>query len=112
MATKRLSKSEKAAVKSEAIDSLKNTLKEGDTIYTVLRHVSRDGMSRQIDVYVIRNNEPRYLSYWTAKALDYRQAKNGAAQVGGCGMDMGFHLVDSLSYALFKKPYALQQRWL
>jgi len=32
--------------------------------------------------------------------------------VTGCGMDMGFHLVNSLAYILFGDGYALDQRWL
>jgi hypothetical protein len=32
--------------------------------------------------------------------------------VQGCGMDMGFHVVYSLSQTLFNDGYALKQRWL
>lgn len=42
----------------ESKTRLKEMLHEGDTIYTVLRHVSASGMSREIDVYLIRENEP------------------------------------------------------
>jgi hypothetical protein len=86
--------------RDEAIADLRELLKPGDTVYTVLRHVSRSGMVHDIDVYVLRDNEPRYLSYWTAKAIG-APMHNDSVRVGGCGMDMGFHLVYSLSHVLF-----------
>ena len=105
-----------AQQRDEAIKNLRDTLQPGDTIYTVLRHVSRSGMSRTIDVYIIRDNEPRYLSYWAAHALGWtlNNGNKEGIKVGGCGMDMGFHLVSSLSYALFglKEENPLVQRWL
>ena len=93
-------------------ESLKELLKEGDTIYTVLRSVSRSGMSRAIDCYVFRDNKPLYLSYAIATVLDERQNETGAVKVTGCGMDMGFHLVYNLSSVLYKDGYALHQAWL
>lgn len=89
----------------ESIDAqldLRSILKPGDKIYTTLRHVSRSGMQRVIDVHVIRDNEPRWLGLLVAKALEYRfnDRKQGVV-VGGCGMDMGFHLVNNLGYRLY-----------
>lgn len=105
-----------AQQRDEAIQELRDTLQPGDTVYTVLRHVSRSGMSRTIDVYVIRDNEPRYLSYWVARALGWtvNSGRIEGIKVNGCGMDMGWHLVSSLSYTLFglKEKNPLVQRWL
>ena len=102
--------SKKSEQKEEAIATLKGILKEGDTVWTVLRHVSSSGMSRCIDVYIIRDNEPRWLSYYAAKALGWRYSDSKeSVVVDGCGMNMGFHLVDSLGWALGMK---LNQRWL
>ena len=42
------------------------------------------------------------MSRQVATLLD-RKYKNDAVVVGGCGMDMGFHLVYTLSYVLFKE---------
>lgn len=88
--------------KIDAVLDLRAILKPGDKIYTTLRSVSRSGMQRVIDVHVIRDNEPRWLGPLAAKALEYRfdDRKQGLV-VGGCGMDMGFHLVHSLGYALY-----------
>ena len=96
--------------KQEAITELKRILTEGDVIYTHVEQVSASGMYRHIKPYVIKNNQPLSLPYSVAKALDYPyKDKTHAVGVGGCGMDMGFHLVDSLSRTLGIK---LTQRWL
>lgn len=86
----------------DAVLDLRAILKPGDVIYTTLRHVSRSGMQRVIDVHLIQDNEPRWLGSLVAKALEYRfdDRKQGVV-VGGCGMDMGFHVVHNLGYRLY-----------
>ena len=48
--------------KTEAIERLRKILKPGDRVYTILRHVSRSGMQRVIDVFAMsdhaRTGEP------------------------------------------------------
>lgn len=85
----------------EAIEDLRAIIKPGDTIYTVLRHVSRSGMYRAIDLFVMENNEPRWISHLAAKLLEGYDNKHDACRASGCGMDMGFSLVESLSYQLY-----------
>lgn len=115
---------------SEAQERLLEILKPGDTVFTVLRGVARSGMTRWIDLYVIRDNEPRWLSTLAARAAGFTfDRKREAIKVGGCGMDMGFHLVYELGARLWPhgttEPhstrngesdrdggYALKQRWL
>ncbi len=97
---------EKQSEHEEAVENLREILKPGDTVYTILRHVSRSGMTRYIDVYVFRDNEPRYISYWASKVLDWKMSRTQEGiKIGGCGMDMGFHLVYSLSHRLFPKGF-------
>lgn len=105
--------------KAEAIAQLRKTLRKGDTLYTCLRSVSSSGMSRTLDVYVMRKNEPRRLTYSVAQALGWTyDRRREALKVGGCGMDMGFHTVYTLARALWRDKmetnpgYALQQKWL
>jgi hypothetical protein len=94
----------KDAEKEEAVKHLRKLLKPGDTVYTVLRHVSGSGMSRRIDLFTIRKNQLCFLSGWVGKALGYkRHPKHDGLTVGGCGMDMGFHLVHELGYCLWGK---------
>ena len=107
----------------EAKARLLELLDRGDTVYTVLRHVSRSGMFRRIDLFVIKERKKSgktrpdlcYLSGYAEKLLGYRRPEFGKGEglgVSGCGMDMGFHLVHELSYHLFKDGYALNHKWI
>lgn len=94
--------------REEFIENLRAELKPGDTVFTVLRHKAPSGMTRWIDLYVIRNNEPHWLSYWVAKAgFGSFDEKRESIRVGGCGMDMGFALVYNLSGVLYPDGFAL-----
>lgn len=93
---------QKAIERQQAIESLRELLKPGDTVYTTVKSVSRSGMSRSIDVHLIRDNEPRWIARTVAKAIGWGwDDKREAVKASGCGMDMGFHLVYSLSCTLF-----------
>lgn len=104
--------------KAEAVASLRKTLKSGTTVYTVLRGCARSGMTRWMDVFVIRKNEPLRLTWSVAKALGWTYSKrHDALEVSGCGMDMGFYTIHSLfhclhGYAGEKSGYTLNHRWL
>ncbi len=97
------------AERQAAIDSLRKIIKPGDTVYTILDHVSRSGMSRNIRVVVPQSHENGSVSHWhpnhnVALAIDARRARNGdGITMGGCGMDMGFQLIYLLSEALYPK---------
>jgi hypothetical protein len=117
--------------KEQCLNSLRESLKPGDTVYTVLRHVSRSGMYRVIDLYKLKESGPEWLS-GLAKGAGIGEEPRGRHEgvgVGGCGMDMGFELVYRLGYALWpngtESPhgtrngepdsdggYALKQRWM
>jgi hypothetical protein len=94
-----LTKAQKAE-REEAAEDLRKMLPPGSTIHTVLRHVSRSGMARRIDLYFLEAGMPHWLSYRAAKAIGAR-FKDEAIHVTGCGMDMGFHLVYALSRVLY-----------
>ena len=97
--------------KDQALKTLRKYCKPGTTVYTILRHVSKSGMSRCIDLYVYRNNEPIRLSHYAAtvlgEALDRRWE---GIRISGCGMDMGFELVYQLSRALHGQN-SLKHQW-
>ena len=96
--------------KQEALESLKEWIKKGDLLHTKLNHVSKSKTMRHISVRHLKaTNNPEYpvnvsnYDYHVARVLDLPEAPNyQGVKVGGCGMDMGFHLVYSLSRALFK----------
>ena len=113
-----------------AINELRSMLKPGDTVYTRLEHVSRSGMMRVINLFVIRDNEPLRIT-WTACAATgtaYNDKHEGM-RMDGCGMDMGFAAVYHLGSVLWPdgtpephgtrngEPdrdggYALKHRWM
>jgi hypothetical protein len=68
-----------------------------DTIYTVIRHVSNSGMQREISVKMIDAGRIIHLDYLVGEALGFKSGKHNGLVVKGCGMDMGFHLVDSIN---------------
>lgn len=97
--------------REEAMRNLRELLQPGDTVYTALKHVSRSGMLRVIQPYIIRDNEPRYIGRLVAKATNYPYDRNKeGVRVGGCGMDMGFALVYSLSRTLFPDGFKVEGR--
>lgn len=79
---------------------LNDIIKPGDTIYCNLRHVSRSGMFRAISLHIKTEDGIRDISYPAAPLLEGYSEKHRACKASGCGMDMGFHLVHNLSYAL------------
>lgn len=96
-------------LKENAIASLKKRLKPGDTIYHTVKHVARSGMSRTITFFIAdRHKKITCINWELSHALGYsRDKSNGALKVGGCGMDMGFHVVYSTGRALFPKGFKL-----
>lgn len=100
---------------AEAILHLREVLKPGDTVFTVLRSVSRSGMSRNIDLYYMAYNQPVWISAYVGHAIGSPQSyrnwqKSQGLTVGGCGMDMGYHLVESLSYSIYPTYKCLGKR--
>lgn len=128
----RLTKAEREE-RAKAIAQLREWIKPGDTVYTILDSVSRSGMSRQIRVVVpyidgkhlesphSQSNKPTdyvqrdsmrvdflHPNHAVALAIGARQAKRGDGLIiGGAGMDMGFHLVYSLSHAIYPEYQCL-----
>jgi len=91
---------------------------EKPVVHTVLRHVSSSGMSRDISLFTIDGNDLRNITYLAALAFgDKPKDRRGqwVIRVGGCGMDMGFHLVSGLSWVLYqgrdRADYVLSHEW-
>ena len=85
-----------------AIDELREILPPGSNVHMVVKHVSRSGLMRVIDVLTVDDDGGIYsISPLVARALGWRwDSRHGGVRVDGCGMDMGFHLAHHLSYAL------------
>jgi len=123
MTTATLSKAKiKQAEQEDARERLlTHYIKEGQTVYTSIKSVSSSGMSRTMSLYVVDGDRIQNITYYVAQVLGWSLVeKNGSRvlRVGGCGMDMGFHTVYSLSSALFKGSvegdagYSLRHEWL
>lgn len=114
---------------NEAISHLLTILKPGDTVNTILKHVSRSGMMRHISTVICNDGEITDITWYVARAMDEKRADNGGIKQSGCGMDVGFNLIYNLGYTLWpngtKEPhgtrngapdcnggYALNQQWL
>ena len=90
-------------------------------VYCVLRHVSRSGMFRVIDLYIQATDGSHLNVYGLAEKVGgdyagtlpytYDTHRNGF-RVSGCGMDMGFALVYDLSMRLFGNGYAVASYWV
>ena len=93
----RISKKDQEEAKTE----LRKLLNPGDTVYTMIKHVSRSGMYRVIDLYVVKDNKPYRISGMASDLLEGYDLRHEGCKASGCGMDMGFHLVYNLSYTLF-----------
>lgn len=113
-------------IKAKELDSnyskeqlLTHYIREGSTVYTVLRSVSSSGMTRQISLLVAHGEEITDITYYAAGALGeslYERNGSRSIKVNGAGMDMGFYLVYNLSSVLFhgeeRAGYKLSHRWL
>lgn len=126
-----MTKAQKAE-QQDALAKLRDWIKPGDTIYTILDHVSSSGMSRAIRVvlpqiryaYDTEGVDPTAIIDGKPTGVDFLHPnwavgtvlglkhwkRNGQEQdaliLSGAGMDMGFHLVYSLSRALFPDGFA------
>ena len=84
-----------------AKNKLIGLLSDTDTIYTVLRSVSKSGLSRSISFYVVDNNK---------EIVNINKTRDGLIVKGG-GMDMGFHVVHTLLREL-NAGLKIGHRWL
>jgi hypothetical protein len=105
-----MTKAQKAGQAKEAIETLREILPPGSTVHVYCTHVSRSGMSRNIvplAIYVDDDGQPqtRHIGYLVSKAIDARANGDQGVKMGGCGMDMGFGLVHSLSYMLHPEGF-------
>ena len=119
MAQVKISKTDKA----EAVERLRELFDGAPkkVAYTVTRKVSASGMTRRISVFVVDSDgDLRDISYYVGAVLGWSITDvmgHRTVRVDGCGMDMGFHLVYSLSYALYRVDgveragYVIRQEW-
>ena len=89
------------------------------TLYTNLKHVSSSGMSRDMKVLAVVEGQIVDVTWYVGK-LDIGTVKERNGQrvlrVGGCGMDMGFHVVYTISAILYgyeeRGAYTIRHEWI
>ncbi len=106
----------------DARTRLRAVMPVGSTIYLVMRHISKSGMSHDVDVYTIRVGvgavegstaiDLRWWSRIVAQALDIRQTKHGYVRVHGCGFDVGHDIASNLGHYLHGDVRALRHEWI
>lgn len=107
--TKKAEKEQRAAI---ALTRLREIVKPGDELYTIMRHVNTSGTMRTISVVKINGRGRVFrLDGLLADALDMRSDdRRQGLKIGGAGMDMGFAIVYRLSDLLYgsssKRGYA------
>jgi alpha-galactosidase/6-phospho-beta-glucosidase family protein len=58
-------------------------------------------MSRRLNIYTVLDGKIINITWHVANVLEYRYNQEKESMVvGGCGMDMGYHIVYSLSRVL------------
>ena len=98
--------------KQKTVEDAKKSLawlKPGDTLQVILRHVSRSGMLRIIDVYAKgATGELEWIGPKVAEAIGapYDRKRNGI-KMSGCGTDMGFEIAYALGYALYPQGFGV-----
>jgi hypothetical protein len=109
--------------RSESIERLRTLFAGNDKplVYTIQRHVSSSGMTRDISLFYASATGLTNITYSAAMALEWplsEKSGHRAIRVGGTGMDMGFHLVYTLSNVVYRGDvegdagYTLEQEWL
>lgn len=85
---------------------LKKILHPGDTVYTLLDHVSKSGVFRVIRLFISRKDSRVEISYDVARACSMKYSlRHDGIEISGGGMDMGFELVYNLSSVLFAEKF-------
>jgi hypothetical protein len=100
--------------RNESLIWLREHVPSGTRVYTILRHVSRSGMQREIGLVVFRPEDAyaRHPNFHAARVLGERLGKASGVIVHGCGMDMGFDLVYRLGRSVHGDPRSLTHEWL
>jgi hypothetical protein len=101
-----------ASERAAAIRLLKEHVKEGDTLYTIVTKVNSMNSARWMRVLDIKDGFPSHWNYYVSKALGYKLKDDGTIYVKGGGMDMGYHVVSTLSRVLYGSENKIKHRWL
>ena len=103
--------------KQELIKLLKSYFKKDSTAFCNLKNVSKNGDYRNIQILSCKKNRIYNLSYAVAELCGFTFKSNtNSVGVKGGGMDMGFHIVNTLSHYLYstkeRGEYYINSQWI
>mgnify|MGYP006287434487 CR=1 FL=1 len=117
LSKKEQQKQEKESAKAYLLSIMEK--QEKPTLYTNLKHVSSSGMSRDMKVLAVVDGEIVDVTWYVGKLdIGTLKERNGqrVIRVGGCGMDLGFHVVYSVSAVLYgyeeRGAYTIRHEWI
>ena len=88
--------------RDQALEYLRKHLPTGAKVLTVVTHVAASGMTRWIVPIITVDGAPEDVSWAVARAVGWKLGPNhDGVEVKGAGMNMCFHLVYTLSHALY-----------
>ena len=97
--------------KTTALAKLTKLLPKGTEVYTLIRSVSKSGMSRRISFFVVNDGKLEDIDWLMIRAgIGKRRGHDNGLYVTGAGMDMCFAMVYDLASTLHKDGYALTKR--
>ena len=101
----------------ELLTILKPYFGTNSTAYCSIKNVSNSGMYRHIQILGVRKNRVHNLSYYVAELCGFSfKDKTCSVGVSGCGMDMGFHVVSTMSHYLYpnkeRGEYLVKHQWV
>lgn len=87
----------------EATEKLMEMLeKSKHTVYTQIHYVSSSGMTRGISCYIAIDSEIINIDWYLVKLGLFKYHSKGGLKTTGCGMDMAFDMVYTLSSKLYR----------
>ena len=96
----------------KSIEEVRRLFKKGDTLYTQLHRRTLSG-AIYFSVRYIKDNRPYQLNGKVSDILGVKWDNNWHCLKQPFGnMDMGFHTIYTLSYAVFGDGYYLNHEWL
>lgn len=104
--TKKMADSSEVA---RSADVVRKYLPKGSRVRGVVVSVSRSGMSRRIRFFAGSAGDTHDLTYEFAQLTGWALNDRGLL-VNGCGMDMVFHTVYTVSRAVYGDGYAIGSR--
>lgn len=97
--------------KTTALAKLTELLPKGTEVYTLVRSVSKSGMSRRISFFVVEDGKIKDIDWLLIRAgIGKRRGTDNGLYVQGVGMDMCFAMVYNISQTIHKDGYALTKR--